>query len=144
MSKTRVTLTLEEENVEWLDSVCNNRSAYVNDILEEARVGEYETMDILTAFERKKLDVEQKQLQAKLEAIEEAKEEFESKEERQTRETWEKAMRHITPPAMRSVDTESWQPDPSNDAVQHYADMLDITPEEFAERYPEKRQEVDE
>lgn len=143
MSKVRVTLTLEEENVDWMDDVCNNRSAYVDDILTEARKGGYDTQDILTAFERKKLDVEEQQLEAKLQAVKDTKEEFESKEDRQRRETWERALQNITPPKMRSVDTDTWQPDPMDTSVQHFAQELAVTPEEFAQRYPQKREEYD-
>jgi hypothetical protein len=142
MSKQRVTLTLEEENVEWMDSVCNNRSAYVNDIITEARRGDYNTTDILTAFERKKLDVEQKQLEAKLEAVQEAKKEFQTKEEQQAQETWKRALQRIERPTLRSIDTDDWRPDTESDVVRHFADELGMTPEEFCEQYPEKYEEI--
>lgn len=142
MEKQRTTLTLTQENVEWLDTVCNNRSAYVDDILTEARKGDYSATDILTAFERKKLDIEEQQLKAKLDAVKDAKQEFETQEEQQTREAWERALSQITPPQLRTVDTGEWKPDPTDKAVKHYADELGISPEEFVDRYPEKRAEL--
>jgi len=142
MSKKRVTLTLSEENLEWLDSVCNNRSGYVNDILAEARKGDYDTQSVLTAFEQRKLEIERQQLEAELDAVKEAEKELESMEQQQERETWERAVQNITPPDLRSIDTEGWAPEENNDAVEHYAAELNITPAEFVEQYPEKREEL--
>jgi len=141
-NKVRVTLSLSEENVEWLDAVSNNRSGYVDEMLTEGRSGEYDTRSILAEFEMSKLDAEENALRTKLQAVRNTKEELESAEEEHKRETWERAVQNITPPKMKSVDTESWTPDPSDDAVEHFAAELEIEPAEFVERYPEKRAEV--
>jgi uncharacterized membrane-anchored protein len=142
MSKKRVTLTLSEDNLEWLDSVCNNRSGYVNDILAEARKGDYDTQSVLTAFEQRKLELERQQLESKLKAVREAEQELESMEQQQERETWERALQNITPPDLRSIDTEDWAPEENDDAVKHYAAELNMTPAEFVEQYPDKREEL--
>lgn len=142
MSKKRVTLTLSEDNLEWLDSVCNNRSGYVNDILAEARKGDYDTQSVLTAFEQRKLEIERQQLEAELDAVKEAEQELESMEQQQERETWERALQNITPPDLRSIDTEDWAPEEGDDAVKHYAAELNMTPAEFVEQYPDKREEL--
>ena len=142
MSKKRVTLTLSEDNLEWLDSVCNNRSGYVNDILAEARKGDYDTQSVLTAFEQRKLEIERQQLEAELDAVKEAEQELESMEQQQERETWERALQNITPPDLRSIDTEDWAPEENDDAVKHYAAELNMTPAEFVEQYPDKREEL--
>lgn len=143
MSKQRVTLSLEKENIEWLDNVCNNRSGYVNEILAEARKGDYDTQNVLTVFERRKLEIEEKQLKSKLEAAQNAKEELETMKNRQDRETWKRAVQNISPPSLRSIDTEDWAPAPDSNAVERYADELGITPEEFVKQYPDKRVEYD-
>lgn len=133
---------MSEDNLEWLDSVCNNRSGYVNDILAEARKGDYDTQSVLTAFEQRKLELERQQLESKLKAVREAEQELESMEQQQERETWERALQNITPPDLRSIDTEDWAPEENDDAVKHYAAELNMTPAEFVEQYPDKREEL--
>lgn len=133
---------MSEDNLEWLDSVCNNRSGYVNDILAEARKGDYDTQSVLTAFEQRKLQIEKNELKSKLEAVEEAESKLNTMEEKQNRETWERAVQNIRPPELRSIDTENWAPEKDDDAVRHYAAELNLTPAEFVEQYPDKREEL--
>jgi len=81
---------------------------------------------------------EKERLEKSLERIEKE----ENAEEERKRELWERAVTNIRPPQLSSVDTETWQPETSDEAVQHFAAELEISPEEFVEHYPEKRAEV--
>lgn len=128
-----------------------------SDVVETAVVEHYGSRD-KSAVEMRiqnkldELEAAENTLQAEEENVEELREtverlrrrksEMEDERERERRETWERALQNITPPDLRSIDTEDWAPEEGDDAVKHYAAELNMTPAEFVEQYPDKREEL--
>lgn len=126
------------------------------DVVETALIEHYGTRD-KTAIEmrienkRAELKAARETLSSEQENVEELVREIErlkkrkenelSREEKQERNVWLRALDNISPPPLSHIDEETWTPDPNDNAVQAYANELDMDPKEFADQYPEKRRQ---
>ena len=69
-SKERITVTLDPENAEWLDAECNNRSAFINDLLEDYRTGGRDMENAVAAFRLRQLEAQKTSLESQVESVE--------------------------------------------------------------------------
>lgn len=129
--KTPTTLNLTEANIEYLDAETDNRSAFVNELLEAHREG---IGDMLNQYRLDQLQVEKDTALSKAERIDDEMEairgQIESAEERREREFAETAEQMDGIPAA-----------PDNAAVQTQAEKLDMDPAAFADRLRTWRQD---
>lgn len=125
MSRERIAVTLEPANVEWLDAHCDNRSAFINNLITRARNNE-ETIDqVVARYRMEQLKRERATLESKQEAIDEQLAELEDRMERsedQREVKLEEAKQRL----------EGVPADPTNTAVQHWSEKLDMSPNELA------------
>jgi len=127
MSRKRVGITLDPANVEWLDQHCDNRSAFINDLLTRARNNEDAIDRVVARYRIEQLKREKATLESQMEGIDEQLEELQERavrgeEKREVR--FEEAKQNLSDvPA-----------DPTNPAVQTQAEKLDMSPQELAEK----------
>jgi chromosome segregation ATPase len=109
----------------------------------DRRIEEKKKRISLIKSERNERNRELEEQREELKTLQTKKEKLSQEEENH----WKEAVENITPtnPQKRlsSYDAETWTPNPENKKVQIYAERLEITPEEFCERFPEKRREFD-
>jgi len=126
MSRKRVAVTLDPANVEWLDQHCDNRSAFINDLLTRARNNEDAIDRVVARYRIEQLKREKATHEAQIEGIEQQLDELEDRKARgeEKREVrLEEAKQNLT----------DVPPDPTNPAVQTWADKLDMSPQGLAE-----------
>jgi len=144
MSKKNISATVDEDVYEYLQQGHVNCSGLVNDLVRRHMEGGSD--DLLREFREQQLLEEAEEFESraerKRERAEKIREATEKEAEEEKAELWGRAVEEITPPQLSHIDTETWQPETSNEAVQHFAAELEISPEQFVERYPEKRTEV--
>jgi hypothetical protein len=124
--KTPTSVNLTNENLEYLDSETDNRSAFINRLIREYREGG-STDAMMQRYRLELLSTERglarKRMESLQEQIDEIQSAMETAEERREREFTETAERMDGIPA-----------DPSNPAVQTQAENLDMEPSAFADR----------
>jgi len=122
MSKERISVSLTTENVEWLDAQTNNRSAYLNDVINEIREGGGSAA-VIREFERRRLESQKASIKAQLDTVTdqlEAIESMESKEQRKQQEVIE-----------RCVENWGRLPDRDSPGIETQAEKADMEPDEF-------------
>jgi len=127
MSEKRpVSLNLSEQNIAWMDEQCNNRSAYVDELLTRAREGGDELEGIIARYQAEQLRAQKAQLETRLEGVSDQLERVEKKafqaEEKQ-QDVLQEA-RDVIRPDKRNED---------NPAVQTWAKKAEMGVSEFLE-----------
>lgn len=127
MSRERIAVTLEPENVEWLDENCDNRSGFINKLLTRARNNEDAIDRVVARYRIEQLKRERATLESQMEGIDEQLKELETRVERgeEKREVkLEEAKEKL----------EGVPADPKNQAVQTWSNKLDMSPQELASK----------
>lgn len=125
----RITVSLSEENVEWMDDRDKNRSAFIDSLLDEARTGTGE--HAVREYRLRQLQTEREAAAAKLDAVED-----EIGELREQIERSEEERREI---AREAVDVIGVEPSygHDNDAAETWAEKAGMEPAAFWELYTE-------
>jgi len=126
MSKKRITVTLDEGLVTWLDSEYHNRSAAIQELVEAARDGTGAPKDKVREYQIQQLELDLKREQSQIQATKERLETLRSlqqQSESQTESELEDAR-----DALEGVPREA-----DNPAVVNWAGNLDMTPSELLE-----------
>lgn len=125
----QISVTLSEENVEWMDEKNLNRSGVIDELITEHRNGQ--SSAAARELRRRQLEHEREMLDRQAETIQEEIEEIESQHE-----NTEAERRRIAQEAVESIGVE-----PSygyeNDAAETWAAKADMRPESFWELYTE-------
>lgn len=124
MSKTRVSVTMEEGLVEWLDSEYHNRSAAICELVKAARDGGGAAEDAVRQYHIQQLEADLTRQELQVEATQERLETLKSIEEESN--TPDEAKLEEARDTLKNVPKE-----PDNPAIQHWADKLDTTPPEL-------------
>lgn len=123
---TQVSVSLSEENLAWLDANYNNRSGYINDLLDEAREGNGEIDTAIKQYQIEQLKADiagaESRIETKRSRLESLQAEVESEKEQQERQL-EKAK--------ESLDGTKLHPD--NPAIEKWAGKVNLTPTELIE-----------
>jgi len=127
MSRRKIAITLDPENVEWLDEHCDNRSGFINDLLSRARNNEDAIEHVVARYRKEQLRAEKATLEARMEGINEQLDELDERID--VTEDQEAAK---LDEAMDALD--GAPPDPSNPAVQNWSEKLDMSPQQLAEQ----------
>lgn len=127
MSRPKIAITVDAENLDWLDEHCDNRSGFINDLLTRARNNEDAIEHVVARYRKEQLRAEKATLEARMEGItqqlDELDDRIEQTEEREEAEI-EQAMTALSgAPA-----------DPENIAVQNWAEKLDTSPQQLADK----------
>jgi phosphohistidine phosphatase SixA len=131
--KTRTTVYLTDENIEWMDSKSINRSELINKLVRRYREGGEQMDAALADFERERIKSEMEQAEAKLDTLERQLNRIDDvvvSPEQREREQLEQTFETLT----------NIPADPDNMAIQNQADSHDMTPEEFATELEEWRE----
>lgn len=126
MSKRRISATIDEANHEWLEAHTDNKAAFINDLLTRARQNEDAIDHIVARYRKEQLKAELATVEARREGIEEQLAELNELERR--RENREDAEIDQALDALEGVP-----PEPSNPAVQNWAEKLGTSPQTIAE-----------
>jgi hypothetical protein len=124
--KERVTVNLDAVNVEWIDARCNNRSAFLNELVDEARTGGAAAKKIMSEFERRRLKAQAEVLQSQYETIQEQITELDEREE--AREKAREADLDDAAEALKETELK-----PTNPAVKTQAEKVALTEPELIE-----------
>ncbi len=132
--KERVAVTLSPENVEWLDERYNNRSAFIDDLLTQAKDGNGRADEAVRELRIQQLEEEADDLEAKAESLKRQAERKRAKAE-QLREENKVANKQATAKLEEARDALQHTPlEPDNPAVEKWATDLGITPGELIEK----------
>jgi len=124
--RERISVTLESENVAYLDREVNNRSAFINDLIEAHRKGKSEIDEAVARHRKQQLESELRRIESEKSSVQSELEHLEEKLSREEARKQEKLQ--------EARDTlEPGQFVPENPAVENWADKLDMTPEELIE-----------
>jgi len=126
MSRETVSVTLDPQNVEWLDEHCDNRSAFINKLLTRSRNNEDAIEHVVARYRIEQLKRERATLESQMDGIDEQIKELEDRETR----TEEKREVRLDEAKQNLTDV---PPDPTNPAVQTWADKLDMSPQGLVE-----------
>lgn len=122
--KVSTSVTLTTENREYLDREVNNRSAFINDLIEAHRNGKSDMEEAIARHRREQLLSELNRVESREEQIKDELEHIQmriSEEQERKAEQLEKAK-----DALAEVPKE-----PDNPAIENWADKLDMTPREL-------------
>jgi len=126
----RITITVSEENLSWLDANYNNRSGYIDDLLTNAREGNGEVSQAIRQYQIEQLESEisgmKAQVETKASRLESLKAEQQSQKQEQQRKLED---------AKETLGGKNLPPD--NPAVKKWAEKCDMTPEELLEELDE-------
>lgn len=126
----RISVSVSKENLLWLDANYNNRSAFINDLLTNAREGNGQVDSAIREYQIQQLESElagmKSQVETKAARLESLKAEQRSDELEKER-LWEEAK-----DALEEVPKE-----PDNPAVKNWAGKLELTPTELIEELEE-------
>lgn len=125
MSRRKIAITVDPENVEWLDDNCDNRSGFINDLLTRARNNEDAIEHVVARYRKEQLRAEKATLEARMEGIDEQLDELDDRIDRS--EHREEAKLDEALDALEGAPA-----DPSNVAVQNWSDKLDMSPQKLA------------
>lgn len=123
---SRITISVSEENIAWLDANYNNRSGYIDDLLTQAREGGGKVDEAIRDYQIQQLSAEVNGMESELET---KKARLEALQAEQRSEMAEKQRK--LEDAKESLDGARLVPD--NPAVQNWAEKVDMTPEELIE-----------
>lgn len=84
--KQRITATVDEENAEWLDETKDNKSAYINQLLTEARLGKSGVDGIIREFKKKDLRMQRETLEGRVELVKDQLEELDELDAKESQE----------------------------------------------------------
>lgn len=128
--RVKISVSVSKQNVTWLDANYNNRSAYINDLLTEAREGDGQVKAAIREYQIQQLEEEvagmESRLESKTDRLENLKAQQESEAEKRER---------ILEDAKEALDGANLVPD--NPAVKNWAEKLDMMPEELIEELDE-------
>jgi multidrug resistance efflux pump len=123
MSK-QISVTLSEQNIAWLDAHYNNRSGYIDDLLDKAREGNGGVDDAVREYQIQQLKSEVAGMEAELGT---KKARLNTLQKQQESEQAEKE--RLLEEAHEALDGARLVPD--NPAVENWAEKVDMTPEEL-------------
>jgi len=145
MSKVRLSVSVDESVKQQLDARSDiNTSGLVNDLLKSyLATGEKDATARQMKAERLRQEAQELKAehQAKMRQAETIEQEIQEEQEAKA-ERWQEAVNAIAPKLeveLSSVDAQFHDPEPTDPAVQHHAERLDITTREFCERFHDKR-----
>jgi hypothetical protein len=124
--KVRITVTVEPVNADYLDRETNNRSAFINELIEAHRKGVEGTDDAIARYRKEQIESELQQVESREETL---RSQLESVEKQLTSR---KEHREEQLSEARDVLADV-PPDPENAAVENWARKLDMAPEELLE-----------
>lgn len=124
--KVSTSITLEAENREYLDREVNNRSAFINDLIEAHRQGKSDIDEAIARYRRQ-------QLQSELNTVESRKEEIENELDLINKQVQKEEARKQEMLAEAKHKLSDIPHSPDNPAVENWAEKLDMTPEELIE-----------
>jgi len=122
--KVSTSITLEPKNREYLDREVNNRSAFINDLIEAHRQGKSEIDEAIARYRRE-------QLQSELNTVESRKEQIENELEIINKQVQKEEARKQEMLAEAKQKLSDIPHSPDNPAVENWADKLDMTPDEL-------------
>lgn len=124
--KVSTSVNLTGKNREYLDREVNNRSAFINDLIEAHRQGKSDIDEAIARYRREQLEHELREVQSRkreiqnqLDVINQKVQKEEARKQEQLAEAKE---------TLADVPR-----DPENPAVENWADKIGITPEELLE-----------
>jgi predicted nucleic acid-binding Zn-ribbon protein len=122
----RITITVSEENLSWLDANYNNRSGYINDLLTKAKEGSGQVDDAIRRYQIQQLKSEITGMETEIQTKKQRLETLENERENEIKE-----QERLLEEAKSSLDgTELVSENP---AVQTWAEKVGMTPEELIE-----------
>ena len=124
MSRERISVTVDPENAAWLDEHCDNRSAFINDLLTRARNNEDAIDRVVARYRIEQLKREKATHQSQIEGIDEQLAELQDKVDRDE----EKREVRLEEAKANLDDVPA---DPTNPAVQTWSEKLDMSPQEL-------------
>lgn len=122
----KITVSLSEENVSWLDANYNNRSGYIDDLLTQAREGSGQVEEAIREYQIQELTADVNGMESELET-KKARLESLRAERRSERAEKERKIED----AREALDGTRLTPD--NPAVKNWAEDIGMTPEELIE-----------
>jgi len=122
--KVRTSVSLTEENKAYLDSETNNRSAFINDLIDAHRKGKSDMDEVIARYRREQLKAERRKAKNTVERVDSELETIDKQLEQK------QAERESELDEARDVLTDVPN-DPENPAIQNWAEDLDMTPEEL-------------
>jgi len=122
--KVRTSVSLTQENKAYLDSETNNRSAFINDLIDAHRKGKSDMDEVVARYRREQLEAERRKAQNTVERVESELETIDKQlaEKQAEKEDALDEAREVLADVPK---------DPENPAIQNWADDLDMTPEEL-------------
>jgi len=124
--KVRTSVSLTEENKAYLDSETNNRSAFINDLIDAHRKGKSDMDEVIARYRREQLKAERRKAKNTVERVDSELETIDKQLEQK------QAERESELDEARDVLTDVPN-DPENPAIQNWAEDLDMTPEELVD-----------
>jgi len=122
--KVRTSVSLTEENKAYLDSETNNRSAFINDLIDAHRKGKSDMDEVIARYRREQLKAERRKAKNTVERVDSELETIDKQLEQK------QAERESELDEARDVLADVPN-DPENPAIQNWAEDLDMTPEEL-------------
>lgn len=134
--KKRITVTLSAENVQWMDDRYNNRSGFLDDLVTQCRNGDGRAEEALQELRAEQLMEEAEDLKA-----ESKRKKREAERKRQKAQEYLKQKEKVSEQAEAELadardallDNDGVILEPTNPAVQNWADKLGMTPVELIE-----------
>lgn len=122
--KKVVSVSLDEEAVEYLDKVSDNRSAFINGLLEDHRESKSVANEAVAEFRKKQLEQKKAAMESQLELFEDELEDIE--------ETLQDSKQQVDAEIEEArLVLEDVPKDPSNPGVKNWARKLGMTPQEL-------------
>jgi hypothetical protein len=131
--KKLVSLNLSVDNVEWLDRVCNNRSAEVDEILTAYRRGGGNVEAAIERMRRELLLEKKRSLEGQLDSVESELNDIDD-----NIKTQEQHRNQVVQEAFDTLGDVPTNPDDAH--IKHWAGKANMDPEEFAEAYEEMKE----
>jgi len=117
-------INFTKENLEYIDRNCNNRSGFVNDLVEAHRQGTSDMKEAVARFRAEQLRSQKADLKGRLGSIES---ELEKVEDNLTKAREQNKVK-LSEAKQALSETPK---DTDNPAIQHWADELNMTPEDL-------------
>lgn len=125
--KTSTSVSLTAENREYLDREVNNRSAFINDLIQAHRQGKSDIDEAIARYRQEQLESELRKVESRRRELEDELDVIQKQvtaEQERKQELLEEAREAL----------EDTPRDPDNPAIQNWADDLDVTPDELIEK----------
>jgi len=127
VDKLSTSVSLTAENREYLDREVNNRSAFINDLIEAHRQGKSDIEETIARYRRE-------QLKSELRTVDSRKEEIEHELELINQQISEEKERQQEVVANAREALTETPKTPDNPAVETWAEKANLTPEELLDR----------